>query len=45
VQRQTRDLDFFGLTPAAVDRLVPAVDRANAVVNEPSGTRTFRVAR
>lgn len=28
VQRQTRDLDFFGLTPAAVDRLVPAVDRA-----------------
>jgi hypothetical protein len=28
VQRQTRDLDFFGLTPAAVDRPVPAVDRA-----------------
>ena len=28
VQRQTRDLDFFGLTPDAVDRLVPAVDRA-----------------
>lgn len=28
VQRQTRDLDFFGLTPADVDRLVPAVDRA-----------------
>lgn len=28
VQRQTRDLDFFGLTPAAVDLLVPAVDRA-----------------
>ena len=28
VQRQTRDSDFFGLTPAAVDRLVPAVDRA-----------------
>jgi hypothetical protein len=28
VQRQTRDLDFFGLTGAAVDRLVPAVDRA-----------------
>ena len=28
VQRQTRDLDFFGLTAAAVDRLVPAVDRA-----------------
>jgi len=28
VQRHTRDLDFFGLTPAAVDRLVPAVDRA-----------------
>jgi hypothetical protein len=28
VQRQTRDLDFFGLTPEAVDRLVPAVDRA-----------------
>lgn len=28
VIRQTRDLDFFGLTPAAVDRLVPAVDRA-----------------
>jgi Nucleotidyl transferase AbiEii toxin, Type IV TA system len=28
VQRQTRDLDFFGLTPAAVDRLVPAVDPA-----------------
>lgn len=28
VHRQTRDLDFFGLTPDAVDRLVPAVDRA-----------------
>ena len=28
VRRETRDLDFFGLTPAAVDRLVPAVDRA-----------------
>jgi Nucleotidyl transferase AbiEii toxin, Type IV TA system len=28
VRRQTRDLDFFGLTPADVDRLVPAVDRA-----------------
>lgn len=28
VQRQTRDLDFFGLTADAVDRLVPAVDRA-----------------
>ncbi len=28
VQRQTRDLDFFGLTPDAVDRLVPAVERA-----------------
>ncbi len=28
VQRQTRDLDFFGLTGSAVDRLVPAVDRA-----------------
>jgi hypothetical protein len=28
VQRQTRDLDFFGLNPDAVDRLVPAVDRA-----------------
>ncbi len=28
VHRQTRDLDFFGLTTDAVDRLVPAVDRA-----------------
>lgn len=28
VHRQTRDLDFFGLTAAAVDRLAPAVDRA-----------------
>jgi hypothetical protein len=28
IQRQTRDLDFFGLTVSAVDRLVPAVDRA-----------------
>jgi predicted nucleotidyltransferase component of viral defense system len=28
VQRQTRDLDFFGLTTDAVDRLVPVVDRA-----------------
>ncbi len=28
VERRTRDSDFFGLTPAAVDRLVPAVDRA-----------------
>jgi Nucleotidyl transferase AbiEii toxin, Type IV TA system len=28
VDRQTRDLDFFGLTTDAVDRLVPAVERA-----------------
>ena len=28
VDRRTRDLDFFGLTPEAVDRLLPAVDRA-----------------
>ena len=28
VQRQTRDLDFFGLTGEAVDRLVPAAERA-----------------
>lgn len=28
VQRDTRDLDFFGLTPDAVDRLAPAVERA-----------------
>jgi hypothetical protein len=28
VQRQTRDLDFFGLTGAAVDRLVPSAERA-----------------
>lgn len=28
VERETRDLDFFGLTSEAVDRLVPAVDRA-----------------
>lgn len=28
VQRQTRDLDFFGLTPTAVERLVPAVEQA-----------------
>jgi len=28
VQRETRDLDFFGLTPEAVDRLVPAAERA-----------------
>jgi hypothetical protein len=28
IQRQTRDLDFFGRTPDDVDRLVPAVDRA-----------------
>lgn len=28
VRRETRDLDFFGLTGDAVDRLVPAVDRA-----------------
>jgi hypothetical protein len=28
IQRQTRDLDFFGLTSEAVDRLVPVVDRA-----------------
>lgn len=30
IQRETRDLDFFGLTPGDVDRLVPAVDRAPA---------------
>lgn len=28
VRRRTRDLDFFGLTTEAVDRLVPAADRA-----------------
>lgn len=28
VHRQTRDLDFFGLTGEAVDRLVPAAERA-----------------
>ena len=28
IHRETRDLDFFGLTPDDVDRLVPAVDRA-----------------
>jgi ribosomal protein S18 acetylase RimI-like enzyme len=28
VDRQTRDLDFFGLTPEAVDRLAPAVEHA-----------------
>lgn len=28
VQRQTRDLDFFGLTSDAVDRLLPAAERA-----------------
>jgi len=28
VERQTRDLDFFGLTTDAVDRLLPAVERA-----------------
>jgi hypothetical protein len=28
VQRQTRDLDFFGLSGAAVDELAPAVRRA-----------------
>ncbi len=27
VDRQTRDLDFFGPTPASVDKLVPAVER------------------
>lgn len=31
VQRQTRDLDFFGLTPAAVDRLATAVDKVLAI--------------
>ncbi len=28
VDRQTRDLDFFGPDPAGVDKLVPAVERA-----------------
>lgn len=28
VERQTRDLDFFGLTGEAVDQLVPAAERA-----------------
>jgi len=28
VERETRNLDFFGLAADAVDRLVPAVDRA-----------------
>jgi hypothetical protein len=31
VRRQTRDLDFFGLTGDAVDRLAPAVRRALSV--------------
>ena len=30
VHRQTRDLDFFGLTAAAVDRLLPVVEDALA---------------
>lgn len=30
VQRQTRDLDFFGLTAESVDNLLPAVERALA---------------
>ena len=28
IERVTRDLDFFGLSAAAVDRLVPSVERA-----------------
>lgn len=28
IERQTRDLDFFGLTGNAVDRLLPAAERA-----------------
>lgn len=28
VERQTRDLDFFGLSPESVDQLVPAVEAA-----------------
>ncbi len=51
VRRQTRDLDFFGLTADAVDRLVPAVDRAlqdggsterGMKVYQPGNTRIFR---
>jgi hypothetical protein len=28
IERPTRDLDFFGLSTEAVDRLLPAVERA-----------------
>jgi len=28
ITRQTRDLDFFGLSPEAVDRLLPAAEMA-----------------
>ena len=35
VRRQTRDLDFFGLTADAVDRLVPAADRARTMPGSP----------
>lgn len=28
VERQTRDLDFFGLSPESVDQLLPAVEAA-----------------
>jgi hypothetical protein len=32
IERGTRDLDFFGLSPGAVDRLLPAVERALGAV-------------
>ena len=38
VQRQTRDLDFFGLSGDAVDRLAPAVRRALGDAGSSSAT-------
>jgi hypothetical protein len=42
VQRQTRDLDFFGLAPDDVDRLVPAVDRGSTLEPTPGSSRLNR---
>ena len=45
VDRRTRDLDFFGLTPADVDRLVPVVERTlNDMGLEVTVSRMHRVS-
>jgi hypothetical protein len=45
IERRTRDLDFFGLTGDAVDRLVPPSVRCARPAWRSSGSRSTRVSR